>query len=61
MRTPSIAGIFGYFFGASGEIVSDIKASICIYDESRFRLPDAGRPCKEVRRFPSHEINGGPD
>ena len=27
MRTPSIAGISGYFFGASGEIVADMEAS----------------------------------
>ena len=27
MRTPSIAGIFGYFFGASGEIVADMGTS----------------------------------
>src|SRR4051794_27015979 len=27
MRTPSMAGIFGYFFGASGEIVVDMQTS----------------------------------
>ncbi|WP_245490380.1 caspase family protein [Mesorhizobium sp. M7A.F.Ca.US.011.01.1.1] len=27
MRTPSISGILGYFFGASGEIVVDMEAS----------------------------------
>jgi hypothetical protein len=27
MRAPSISGIVGYFFGASGEIVADMKTS----------------------------------
>ncbi|MER8572666.1 hypothetical protein NKH19_13995 [Mesorhizobium sp. M1338] len=27
MRTPSMAGILGYFFGASGEIVVDMQTS----------------------------------
>jgi hypothetical protein len=36
MRTPSIAGIFGYFFGARGETVADIEASVRKAGECRF-------------------------
>jgi hypothetical protein len=43
MRTPSMTGIFGYFFGASGEIVADIGTPERQEHERKAGLPDSAR------------------
>src|SRR5690606_27487487 len=57
MRTPSISGIFGYFFGASGEIVADIWASVGGARE-RLRLPDSAGVRKTFADRPRQEPAG---
>src|SRR5690606_9201183 len=56
MRTPSMAGILGCFFGARGEIASDMAAGsgeasvLVIRGRGRLRRP---RPAQQVREQPS--------
>ena len=50
MRTPSTAGILGYFLGASGEMVADMEASGGFL-EIGAGLPDTAAPRKAFRAY----------